>query len=549
MNMLHISLTHWIQALTLLVFRVSCHDLAKELLDAHNAARRGVGVPPMSWDNVLADFALNYSQGQINNCIELEVAVVPSGQNLAWGNINDFSATEAVRLWVDQKKCSNNSGTLIVCYYYPAGNVPGKRPTEGIESLVQTPPVAPVSPIPSSPFTRVTWINSTPKRSKSMAGLVIGLSIGLTFGIPLLITCFILRQKRKRAKESDDDRSVFDTLFNDEFGNGIGPRKFSLNELARATSDFSTENKLGEGGFGSVYRGFLRDLDTYIAVKRVSKASKQGIKEYASEVKIISRLRHKNLVKLIGWCHDRGELLLVYEFMPNGSLDTHLFKGKSLLTWETRYKIVQDLASALLYLHEEGDYCVLHRDIKTNNIMLDSSFNAKLGDFGLARLVDHSKGLKNTLLAGTVGYIAPECSSSGKASKESYVYSLGVVALEIACGRRSIEPKFQDSGAVLVPWVWESYGNGKVLDVADKKIGMGFDPKQMECLVIVGLWCAHPSHDQRPTIRQVIQALHFEAPLPDLPSTMPVLSYNAPTAPCTGSSNPLVSNITLTFPR
>ncbi|KAK8575551.1 hypothetical protein V6N12_063222 [Hibiscus sabdariffa] len=138
--------------------------------------------------------------------------------------------------------------------------------------------------------------------------------------------------------------------------------------------------------------------------------------------------------------------------------------------------------------------------------MLDSSFNAKLGDFGLARLVDHSEGLKTTLLAGTVGYIAPECVSSGKASKESDVYSFGVVTLDIACGRRSIEPKFQDSHeAVLVPWVWESYGNGKALDVTGRKMGTGFDPKQMECLVIVGLWCAHPSHDQRPSIRQAFK--------------------------------------------
>ncbi|KAK8612339.1 hypothetical protein V6N13_092455 [Hibiscus sabdariffa] len=554
-----LSLILRIQALTVLVFQVSCQDLAQEFLDAHNAAREEVGVPPMKWDNVLEAFALNYSQGQIGTCA-LRRAAVPSGQNLASSTSNDFTATEAVGLWVSQKAfynlesgvcaqgmvcsqytqviwinstqlgcsrvvCSNNSGIFIACYYYPIGNIPGKRPTQGIESL-KIPAVAPMSP---SPQPAVAPISRTP----------------FPYRPPPPDT-----QKRKRAKESDDDPHVFDTLFNDEFGNVIGPRKFSLNELARATSNFNNENKLGEGGFGSVYRGFLRDLDTYIAVKRVSKASKQGIKEYASEVKIISRLRHKNLVKLIGWCHDRGELLLVYEFMPNGSLDTHLFKGKSLLTWETRYKIVQDLASALLYLHEEGDYCVLHRDIKTNNIMLDSSFNAKLGDFGLARLVDHSKGLKNTLLAGTVGYIAPECLSSGKASKESDVYSFGVVALEIACGRRSIEPKFQDSEAVLVPWVWESYGNGKVLDVADRKIGMGFNPKQMECLVVVGLWCAHPNHEQRPSVRQVIQALHFEAPLPNLPSTMPVLSYNAPIAPLIGSSEPVLgSNINLTIPR
>ncbi|KAK8517168.1 hypothetical protein V6N13_092454 [Hibiscus sabdariffa] len=574
MNMYQISLILRIHALTVLVFRASCQGIAKEFLDAHNVARKQVGVPPMKWDSVLAECALNYSQGMINTC-SLKRADVSSAQNIAISSSNDFSPAGAVGLWVKEKEyynlesgvcapgrvcshytkviwinstqlgcgkvvCNNNKGIFIACFYCPIGNIPGKRPTQGIEFLIQ-PAVAPVSPTPD------TFL---PQKSKSMAGLVIGLSVGLAFGLALLITFFISRQKRKRAKESDDDRLVFDTLFANEFGNGIGPRKFSLNELAKATSDFNTENKLGEGGFGSVYRGFLRDLDTYIAVKRVSKASKQGIREYASEVTIISRLRHKNLVKLTGWCHDRGELLLVYEFMPNGSLDTHLFKGKSLLTWETRYKIMQDLASALLYLHEEGDYCVLHRDIKTNNIMLDSSFNAKLGDFGLARLVDHSKGLKNTLLAGTVGYIAPECLSSGKASKESDVYSFGVVALEIACGRRSIEPNFQDSEAVLVPWVWESYGNGKVLDVVDKKIGMGFDPKQMECLVVVGLWCAHPSHEQRPSIRQVIQALHFEAPLPDLPRTMPVLSYKAPIAPLIGSSEPVLeSNIALTIPR
>ncbi|XWS56774.1 hypothetical protein CRYUN_Cryun09bG0114400 [Craigia yunnanensis] len=182
--------------------------------------------------------------------------------------------------------------------------------------------------------------------------------------------------------------------------------------------------------------------------------------------------------------------------------------------------------------------------------MLDTNFNAKLGDFGLARLVDHAKrGLKNTLLAGTVGYMAPECLSSGKASKESDVYSFGVVALEIACGRRSIEPKFEESEALLVPWVWKSYGNERVLDAADKKLGIAFDPKQMECLLMVGLWCAHPSHDLRPSIRQAIQVLHFETPLPNLPGSMPIPNYNVPIAPGIGSSEPPISNMTLTIPR
>ncbi|TYG96414.1 hypothetical protein ES288_A11G348500v1 [Gossypium darwinii] len=314
----------------------------------------------------------------------------------------------------------------------------------------------------------------------AMAGIV----AGATFATLLIVGIFWWNCCYKL------DDEISDVLLGDccdEFQNGMELRKFSLVQIAKMTNNFNGE-KLGEGGFGVVYKGYLKDLDTYVAVKQISKASKQGIKEYTSEVKIISRSRHKNLVKLIGQYHEKGELILIYELMANGSLDSHLFKGKTLLTWEVRFKIVQDLASALFYLHEEGDHCVLHRDIKASNIMLDSSFNAKLGDFGLARLVDHAKASQTTHLAGTMGYLAPECVSSGKASKESDVYSFGVVALEIACGRRSIEPKYEESQASLVAWVWNAYGSQRLPDVADPKLCMNFDAKQMECLLMVGLW-------------------------------------------------------------
>ncbi|WRX16639.1 Protein kinase domain - like 10 [Theobroma cacao] len=389
---------------------------------------------------------------------------------------------------------------------------------------------------------------SKSKERKDMKGLVVGIVVGawaLILGLGFI--WFISRRKEHKVNKLDDH--ISDDFFAGEFQNGIGPKKFSLVELVKVTSNFKDELKLGEGGFGAVYRGYLRELDTYVAVKRVSKASKQGIKEYASEVKIISRLRHKNLVKLIGWCHEKGELILVYEFMANGSLDSHLFKGKSLLTWEVRFKIVQGLASALFYLHEEGDHCVLHRDIKTSNVMLDSSFNAKLGDFGLARLVDHGKGSRTTMLAGTMGYMAPECVSSGKASKESDVYSFGVVALEIACGRRSIEPKYEESRAALVAWVWDSYGKIRLLDVADEKLCLEFDTKQMECLLMIGLWCVHPDHNLRPSIRQAIQVLNFEAPLPNLPGTRPTPTYDVATSSGVRASEPYFSTLTITVPR
>ncbi|XP_052204608.1 L-type lectin-domain containing receptor kinase IX.1-like isoform X3 [Diospyros lotus] len=310
-----------------------------------------------------------------------------------------------------------------------------------------------------------------------------------------------------------------------DFEAGTGPKKFSYNELFLSTDSFSEEHKLGEGGFGGVYRGFLREPNSYVAVKRISKGSKQGIKEYASEVKIISRLRHRNLVQLVGWCHEKKQLLLVYEFMENGSLDSHLFKQKTLLTWPIRYKIAQGLASGLLYLHEEWEQCVVHRDVKSSNVMLDSKFNAKLGDFGLARLVDHDKGSQTTVLAGTLGYMAPECVVTGKACKESDVYSFGIVALEIACGRKSIDHTVPENQVRLVEWVWNLYGRGQLLDAVDPKIGMDFDQQEMETLMIVGLWCAHPDHNCRPSIRQAIQVLNFEAPLPILPATMPVATY------------------------
>ncbi|OWM87717.1 hypothetical protein CDL15_Pgr016413 [Punica granatum] len=189
---------------------------------------------------------------------------------------------------------------------------------------------------------------------------------------------------------------------------------------------FRRHRQLGEGGFGKVHEGYLSKLKTKVAIKKVTPNSTQGMKEYVAEVKAVSQLRHRSLVQLVGWRHRKKELLLIYEFMSNGSLDTHLFKGKSLLTWEILYKIAQDMASSLLYLHEEWAQCVVHRDIKCSNIMLDSSFNAKLGDLGLARIDDHGKGSQTTVLAGTMGYMAPECLYTGKASKESDVYSFCV---------------------------------------------------------------------------------------------------------------------------
>ncbi|KAK9233020.1 hypothetical protein WN943_023269 [Citrus x changshan-huyou] len=240
--------------------------------------------------------------------------------------------------------------------------------------------------------------------------VVVGVSIG-----GVVIMGILMLWKWKQRKETE----TF-TWVNDDLSRDAGPRRFSYKDLASATNNFSNERKLGQGGFGAVYRGILIDLNMAVAVKKISRGLKHGKNEYITEVKTCSQLRHRNLLQLIGLCHDRGEFMLVYEFMPNGSLDFHLFSKKSTgtpLTWTTRYKISLGLASALLYLHEEWKRCVVHRDIKFSNIMPDTDFNVKLGDFGLALLVDHELGPRTTGLAGTLGYMAPEYISTGRAVK------------------------------------------------------------------------------------------------------------------------------------
>ncbi|KAL5728318.1 non-specific serine/threonine protein kinase [Ranunculus cassubicifolius] len=378
-------------------------------------------------------------------------------------------------------------------------------------------------------------------QGKNSTALVVGLTVGiflLVGGVSLFL--FMWRQK-KTYRKKDEEYIMSDMSSDDEYENKTGPKRFPYSELVRATNNFTEGGKLGEGGFGGVYRGLLQDSNIEVAVKRISQKSRQGKKEFVSEVKIISQLRHRNLVELLGWCHEREKLLLVYEFMPNGSLDFHLFGGRTMLTWVLRYKIAVGLASGLLYLHEERDPAVVHRDIKSSNIMLDSNFNTKLGDFGLARIADHDMGVKTTMLAGTMGYMAPECMSTGKAGKESDVYSFGVVALEIACGRRVVEPKNELGNFGLVGWAWELYGSGRLLEAVDAKLGRDYDEEQLERLLVVGLWCSNMDHKQRPSIKQAINVLNLEAPLPTLPFKMLVPTHYTPSLQDLGISYTLSS--------
>ncbi|GLU21462.1 hypothetical protein SLE2022_376000 [Rubroshorea leprosula] len=295
-----------------------------------------------------------------------------------------------------------------------------------------------------------------------------------------------------------------------------------------ATRGFHSSRIIGHGAFGNVYKAIFMSSGTIAAVKR-SRHSHEGKTEFLAELSIIACLRHKNLVQLQGWCVERGELLLVYEFMSNRSLDKMLYpeSGHGMsLCWCHRKNIAVGLASVLCYLHQECEQQVIHRDIKTSNIMLDGNFNARLGDFGLARFMDHRSPV-STLTAGTMGCLAPEYLHCGKATEKTDVFSYGVVVLEVACGRRPIEKEPHSQKLEnLVDWVWGLHTDGRILEAADKRLSGEFKEEEMRKLLLVGLSCADPDSAERPSMRRVLQILNNEAESVFVPKTKPSLIFS-----------------------
>ncbi|KAL3678815.1 hypothetical protein R1sor_021771 [Riccia sorocarpa] len=264
-----------------------------------------------------------------------------------------------------------------------------------------------------------------------------------------------------------------------------------------------------------------------VAVKRVSNDSKQGRREFVAEVKIISQLRHRNIVRLLGWCSDRDKLLLVYELMPNGSLDKALFhEEESVLSWQHRFRIIKGVAAALQYLHEGWRQQIIHRDIKSSNVMLDKDYNAMLGDFGLARMVDRHQNPATTMVAGTYGYIAPEVPVTGRFTDKTDVYAFGAVALEIVCGRVAFDQWLAADETVLVNWVWSKLSEGQLLSVVDRRLQDQYTHEEAELLLRLGLLCSHPNPNDRPTMRQVVDILEGVIPMLEVPASKPAFPYH-----------------------
>lgn len=333
------------------------------------------------------------------------------------------------------------------------------------------------------------------------------LSIAAAVVLAVIIIYFMLVfHRRKKSAEIHEDWEV-------EFG----PHRFSFKDLHRATKGFRGENLLGSGGFGGVFKGVLPKSNVEVAVKRISHESRQGMKEFVAEIASIGRVRHRNLVQLLGYSRRKGELLLVYDYMPNGSLDKYLFdRPEVTLNWNQRFMIIKGIAAGLLYLHEEWEQVILHRDIKASNVLLDGEFNGKLGDFGLARLQNHGANPQTTHVVGTLGYLAPELSRTGKATTSSDVYAFGAFLLEVASGRRPVELRTSGLDLVLVDWVLDFFKKGTIIEGRDRRLGEEFAVEEVELVLKLGLACSHPVPTARPTMRQIVQFLEGEAQPPPM---------------------------------
>ncbi|GAU37516.1 hypothetical protein TSUD_21210 [Trifolium subterraneum] len=369
---------------------------------------------------------------------------------------------------------------------------------------------------------------------------------------------FFLYFRRKKNIEIEED--AYGGIEDQIQHSSMAPKKYQLTELMKATCGFSHQNKLGEGGFGTVYKGILGN-NKEIAVKRVSKYSRQGKQEFIAEVTTIGSLHHKNLVKLIGWCYESNELLLVYEFMPNGSLDKYIFNQScelelqysKVLDWKTRNRVIRDIAQALDYLHNGCEKRVLHRDVKASNIMLDVDYIAKLGDFGLARTIQKRNETHHSTkeIAGTPGYMAPETFLTGRATVETDVYAFGVLILEVVCGRTPENVYAQDDYKnSIVYWVWELYGKGEIVSAVDKRINYEENERvkweEVEIVLVLGLACCHPNPNERPSMNTVLMVLNGEASPPNVPLERPAFVWPAmPSSFKHGEDNSLI-NGTLT---
>nr|XP_048325996.1 cysteine-rich receptor-like protein kinase 15 isoform X2 [Ziziphus jujuba var. spinosa] len=364
-----------------------------------------------------------------------------------------------------------------------------------------------VSPPPPSPTDPVT----VPKGKSKMSPLaIVGIVIAVTtVSLTLLVTVCRMLLRHKTARENyhtirrqngESEISTIESL------------QFDLETIETATSRFSEDNKLGEGGFGEVFEGTLPNGQE-IAVKRLSKSSSQGAEEFKNEVVLVAKLQHRNPVRLLGFCLDGGEKMLVYEFVPNKSLDYFLFDPakQGELDWSKRHNIIGGIARGILYLHEDSRLRVIYRDLKASNILLDVDMNPKISDFGMARMfgIDQTEG-NTKRIVGTYGYMAPEYAMEGLYSIKSDVFSFGVLLLEILSGRKNSGFHLTKIAPSLLAYAWNLWNEGKGLELMDPLLQDSCAANEFMRYVHIGLLCVQEDAYNRPTMSSVVHILKSE---------------------------------------
>ncbi|CAN6251525.1 unnamed protein product [Urochloa humidicola] len=519
-------------------FNRSAQISPQDFLTLQNAFRAGLGVGMLSWDGTLAAYAETYAEKRKRDCQKIS-SDGPYGENIFQG-AGGSGASDALFSWLGEKQyyncttnkcegapcgdytqliwanstrvgcasvaCDNNAGggTFITCNYDPRGNVAGERPYLGCGKAESTPPADNGNGSIPKVNDNSPSGNSSPNINNKSNALIlpIVLPVVTVLGLVSAVSiCIWRRSRRKRklsctisSKDIEDLKSVL-----------LDPTI-----VRAATQNFAEGNKLGEGGFGQVYKGLMPDGQE-IAVKRLARGSKQGLRELKNELLLVAKLQHRNLVKLIGACLDGDEKLLVYEYIPNKSLDTFIYdeEKRDELAWDTRYRIICGIARGLVYLHDESRVKVIHRDLKPSNILLEMDMNPKISDFGLASVFedDHSKHITRRV-AGTYGYMAPEYAVLGHVSTKSDVFSFGVIILEIVTGRRnSVSSSDTMMAQHLLSYVWENWTRGTITGIVDPSLQHNCAENMVLKCAHIGLLCVQENSSDRPSMSDVILML------------------------------------------
>ncbi|XP_059282091.1 cysteine-rich receptor-like protein kinase 10 [Lycium ferocissimum] len=414
-------------------------------------------------------------------------------------DLSESSCDNCLRFAIGNLPSDGKKGGRVI---YPSCNIRYEMFPFYNSTATAPPPRPPVLRSPPPPVS-----NST-SSDRGKGGISSGVIIAIVVPIAISILLFIFGFCWIRCRASQEFNGVEEITDADDIST-VESLQYQLNTIRVATTNFSTDNRIGEGGFGVVYKGKLPDGQE-IAVKRLSGSSGQGAEEFKNEIVLIAKLQHRNLVRLLGYCLEGNEKILVYEFVPNKSLDYFLFdpEKQQLLDWSRRYKIIGGIARGLLYLHEDSRLRIIHRDLKASNILLDAEMNPKISDFGMARIFGDQIAEITGRIVGTYGYMSPEYAMHGQYSVKSDVFSFGVLFLEIISGKKNSSFYQSDGAEDLLSYVWKHWRDGTPLNIMDPTIGESYSRNEVIQCIHIGLLCVQEDVNKRPTMASVVIMLN-----------------------------------------